>query len=269
MQSLRQIGAGFLLGGISIALLIGTFALAMAEGNLIPSANPTSTSANITPTLQPIFTLQIATSTAVISPTPTETFTPPPPPTNCPPPAGWIAVPVGPLDTLDNLAIIYQTTKEQLKAGNCLVSDNLVPGTMLYAPSNPTATSVPCGAPAGWIDYRVQPGDTLFQLSLRYRVGIAQLQQANCLGYSNVIYVGQILKVPNVPTSTPGISPTVPVTPVETVTTGVTVTAITPTVEASSTSTPETPTEIPPSVVPSDTTVSPSATSEPPISPTP
>jgi LysM repeat protein len=73
-------------------------------------------------------------------------------------------------------------------------------GTLIYVPP---VTAIPCtGAPAGWVIYIVQPGDTLYHIATVYRISVSQLMTANCLT-STVIYVGQSLYVPNVPTSTP------------------------------------------------------------------
>lgn len=44
--------------------------------------------------------------------------------------------------------------------------------------------------------YTVQPGDDLYQLSLRYGVTIAALQYANNIANANLIYVGQVLCIP-------------------------------------------------------------------------
>jgi len=119
-----------------------------------------------------------------------------------------------------------------------------------------TFTAIPCGAPAGWVQYIVQPGDNLYQISLRYRLSVSELQSANCLGGSTLIYSGQKLWVPNVPTSTPA-APTVfiefptatPIpsdTPTPT-TTGTATATSTSTATATSTSTPTpTATDTPP-----------------------
>ena len=61
-----------------------------------------------------------------------------------------------------------------------------------------TATSVPCQHPASWVPYVVQPGDTLYRLSVAYGVTVAQLQRANCMGSSTLLEVGQTLFVPPV-----------------------------------------------------------------------
>jgi LysM repeat protein len=44
--------------------------------------------------------------------------------------------------------------------------------------------------------YTVQPGDDLYQLSLRYGVTIAALQFANNIANPNLIFVGQVLCIP-------------------------------------------------------------------------
>ncbi|NQU30601.1 MAG: LysM peptidoglycan-binding domain-containing protein, partial [Anaerolineae bacterium] len=67
---------------------------------------------------------------------------------------------------------------------------------------------IPCGVPAGWITYTVKSGDNLFRIGLAYRVTVADLQSANCLGYSTGIIIGKNIYVPNVPTSTPAITNT-------------------------------------------------------------
>ncbi|PWH16926.1 MAG: hypothetical protein DDG60_03260 [Anaerolineae bacterium] len=212
MESLRQASSGLLFGLVCLAIVIGGFALSMAEGGMgvsIPSAtflpSPLTTQvAAISPTLLP----QTSTLSSTPIATVTLTFTPPPPPTNCPPPAGWIAVVVQINDTLPDLARAYRTSSEAIRQANCLVSDQLVPGSFLYLPPLPTITPIPCGAPPGWINYLVQPGDTLFSISQKFRVSVTELQRANCLGSSTFIQAGKVLKVPNVPTSTPSHSPT-------------------------------------------------------------
>ena len=107
----------------------------------------------------------------------------------------------------------------------------------------PFRTAVPCGRPYGWVAYTVQPGDSLYRLSLLYGVTIADLQQANCLGSSTVLHTGQILYVPPGGQLFP--SPTFPLflTPSDT-----------PVVSPTSSLPSDTPTEIPTSTdVPSDT----------------
>lgn len=248
MKALRQIGGGFLLGVLSIGLVLGGFALAMAEGGLIPAivTRPSSTviPQSAYPTLELLPSLDGASQPTLtdITPSITPTYTLPPPPTACPPPAGWMAITVQPFDTLASLALTYRLDVASLKDANCLVSDELVGGSILYAPPLVSNTQVACGAPAGWVIYIVQPGDTLYRLSILYRVSIAQLQQANCLGASSAIFSGQRLRVPNVPVSTatftPFVSPTATVTASQTLIPSLTV-EITPSPTESLTSLPE------------------------------
>jgi LysM repeat protein len=263
MESLRQIGTGFLLGVLSVAIILGAFSLAMAEGGLLPTTPATETLIPPVPTLLPTLpglptNTPAGTISASPSPSSTASYTPPPPPTTCPPPAGWLPVVIQPDDTLDSLAQTYNTPVETLRSANCLYGDELVVGTFLYVPPLPTATRIPCGAPVGWINYIVKSGDTLYQISLLYRVSVPQLQQANCILTTN-IRAGQVLKVPNVPTSTPWMtSPT-------TIPTLTSEPTLRPTGEAP-TATPETPsptTEIPSPTTQPTETIQPSNTPPP------
>jgi len=191
---------GLMIGVVSLVLIMGGFSLAMAEGGLASSATETPTT-TASPTLTPTLT-----TTPTASPSPTATHTPtatPTPPANCLPPSGWVPVTVQPGETLESLALQYQTTVDALIQANCLTSSvPPPPGTVLYVPALPTPTSIPCGAPPGWVIYIVQPSDTLYHIASLYRISVNQLMTANCLT-STTIYVGQRLYVPNVPTSTP------------------------------------------------------------------
>jgi len=281
MESLRQIGAGFLLGFLSIAAVLGGFALSQAEGGekLPVLVSPSSTlqilpvEALVTslPTI-PILTntplpSQPVSVTETIAPTATSapTQTPPPPPVSCLPPSGWLAIQLQGYDTLLSLAQRYRTSVEALKQANCLFSDQLVIGSFLYVPPQPTATFVPCGAPSSWIYYTVVSGDTLFSIGTRYLTTVPELQKANCLGSSTYIQAGARIKVPNV----------VPIFPTATFTLPTSTVTI-PTATASRTLAPATATLVPPSatltslppteVPPTATLVPPSAT---PVTPVP
>jgi LysM repeat protein len=72
----------------------------------------------------------------------------------------------------------------------------------------PLATDTICAPPSGWVIYIVQSNDSLSYLGLKFGVTVAELQEANCMGSSVIIYTGQKLYVPNVPTLTPPVSPT-------------------------------------------------------------
>ncbi len=248
MQSLRQLGISILFAAISLMLILGGFSASLAESQIDhPQFAPTETSP---PTREAVDTSTPTLATPGLLPSPTISSSPTPtitllPPTSCPPPTGWVAYAVQVSDTLDNLALSYKVPKERLQVGNCLFGDNLIPNTLIYLPPTQpptiTATFIPCGAPASWITYVVKAGDNLYRISLAYRVTVSQLQNANCLGNSINIAVGQRLYVPNVPTSTPALTSTP------------TITATHPTETPTQTSSVETPTNTETSVHPSET----------------
>ena len=228
MESLRQVGAGLLLGIISIIIILSGFSLAMVEAGLAPIAASTPPTASPTvsilvtgfPTLPlPSTNTPLAISTATptatsissTTPTPTSTYLSTLPATLaiCPPPYGWRPIVVQADQTLASLALQYRTTAELLRTKNCLLNDQLVTGSILYVPPVPTSTSFACGSPANWGYYRVSAGDTLYHIGVLYRVSVSQLMQANCL-YTSSISAGQLLRVPNVATSTPAFTTPVP-----------------------------------------------------------
>ena len=243
MQALRQLGGSILTGAISFLLIMGGLSTTLAEESInkppltiTETSLPTSVSVDVkTATLSAPGLLP--TATIVSSPSPTSTI---PASIVCPAPSGWQPYIVQSGETLDSLATRYGTTTNMLQAANCLVGTALLPDTQIYVPSAPTLTPIPCGPPSGWVFYTVKAGDNLYRISLAYRVSVAQLQNANCLGYSTQIKVGQKLYVPNVPTSTPPTTSTATATATQTATQLATAT---PTVTATATSMPsETPT---------------------------
>ena len=220
MQALRQLGGGVIIAVVSVILVLGGISLALAE-TLPPATAPTQ----IPPTLPlsfpsptPALALETATPTPLLTETPTETATttttvtststvaqPPTVSAVCTPPTGWNAIIISPNDTIYSLAQRYNTSPENLSAKNCLASINITAGTLLYVPPvAATATVIPCGPPAGWVKtHVVQAGDNLYRIAISYGITYPQLQAANCMGSSVLIYVGQKLWVPNVSTLTP------------------------------------------------------------------
>ena len=207
MKNLRQVFLGIIIGLASIALLLGGFSLSLAEGKMASPSTPTPTLTLVPtqtqiPTSSPTGTtgqtLTHPTQPSTPSQTWTLTWTPtlPPTPTNCPPPVGWVPYLVQPGDTLDKVAGRFRTTSAALQQANCLLTKGLLPGIVIYIPPVPTQTPVPCGPPFNWIRYFVQPGDTLYRLSMAYGVTVAQLQTANCMGYSTLLHTGQMLYLP-------------------------------------------------------------------------
>lgn len=211
MQALRQMGGGVIIAIISLLLVIGGISLSLAEANPPEPPTPTRIVLIISTPFEPTFappvfaptnTIEVSTLTATAMPSATLAA-----PVVCNPPSGWLQIIVNANDTLYTIAERYKTTAEILSANNCL--NNTIPaaGSLLYVPPVPTVTVIPCGPYRGWIKaYSVQPGDNLYRISLLYRTTVQQLQVANCMGSSITIYTGQLLWVPNVPTSTPGIT---------------------------------------------------------------
>jgi murein DD-endopeptidase MepM/ murein hydrolase activator NlpD len=80
----------------------------------------------------------------------------------------------------------------------------------------PLATMPPpaasCSVRQDWLNYVVQPGDTLARIAARANTSASVLAQANCLANMNLITTGQVLKVPVLlPPLTPtATSPTMP-----------------------------------------------------------
>lgn len=209
MKDAREIFLGIVTVLVSFAMLFGAFSISLAEGN---------TSLPLTPTLLPTITLtwqpSITPGDSHTPPpfiwTPTWTSTVPPTPSSCPPPPGWQPYIVKSGDTLEGLALQRGESVAQIDQANCLGSANLLPGMLVYLPSLPTRTQIPCGPPHTWVVYYVQQGDTLYHLGQAFGIPYLQIQRANCLPNS-YIRIGQRLYVPPWATRTP--SPTLPLQP--------------------------------------------------------
>ncbi len=272
MKDLRQVILGILAGLLSTALLFGSLSLALVEGNmrqaLAPSAtlpgSPTPTPLGFTPSPTNTLLPGQPSLTPTLTPTPTITLTP-----ACPYPSDWIRITVLPGDTLESLAEQYHTTAQIIKTANCLPTDFLVEGNLLYVPPLPTQTPqptatktpIPCGPYPGWVLYTIRPGDTLYSLAGYFNTTVWQLMVANCLPNSNIT-AGELLWVPNLPTPTYVTPPTR--TPTRTPTATLTPTSTLPVYPPTDTPTPtdtETPT---PTDTPTETpTGTPSATPTP------
>lgn len=209
MQRLHDIGNALIVALLSIGLMAGALSISLVES--IPEATPTSTAYPLpssapltyTSTLAPVFTplSELQTPTLIlVSPTFTNIVMP----GSCRPPSGWGYIFIQGGETLDIIAARYRISKDQLRVSNCLLSDNLVAGTVLYVPTAPTSTPVVCrqGA-AGWVKtYIVKPGDTLYAIATNHYISAELLRDVNCR-FGNLIYAGEALWVPYVATLTP------------------------------------------------------------------
>ena len=238
-------GLSGLVSALATSLVVlGALSLSLTEGMVLSAPTslpePTLPPVNLTPLAQPA-TIEPSPPIATAAPTitipvlvtPTENLS-----VFCERPSGWETYVIQAGDTLDSLAAQRGIPVEQLMAGNCLISPQVIHGTLLSLPiatstvtvtttktSTSTATTtrtaavvqvtttpgmvipspVPCGPFPGWVRYRVQKGDTLFSLSRELNTSVSQLQHANCLGSSTLIRAGDWLWVPKLPyrTATP------------------------------------------------------------------
>ena len=101
-------------------------------------------------------------------------------------------------------------TPAQLTPTQTLELPTVTPDALLGSPTVSVATftatsteSVVCTTPTGWVTYKVQSGDTLFSIAVRYQTNFLTLQAGNCMGNSTKIITGSTLWVPNNPTITP------------------------------------------------------------------
>jgi LysM repeat protein len=239
----RQELYNLLIVGISLIMVLGSIITALAERDrndgLPPESSDQATDTPlITPSMLP--TLTRISSTPIASQTDTLTSNPPsatpvPPtatysqtstsiPSVCTPPHDWQPYFLKPSDTLEELAQDYGISVGTLQTGNCLQTNHLEPGSVIFVPaeiptktnppSKPESTKTPtpvvsiCGPPSGWIQYTVVSGDNLYRLGIAFGVSVADLQWANCMGSSTVIRVGSKLWVPNVQTNTPDLTNT-------------------------------------------------------------
>jgi LysM repeat protein len=279
MKPFIQLTIGLLTAMGMVVFIFGALLLSLSEdagfaqAMITPdaAASPTDTVPPITP--PPGITL------VVRSPSPSPT-TAQPRSTSCQPPSGWRSYTVMAGDQLSAIAIDIGRPIQELMEANCMITPELIPGTLLYLPPPPTATLTAtasleptitltttvvwptrtpqpsCGPYRGWVLYTVQPGDNLFKLSQAFGVSVYQLQQANCL-QGTLIQAGNRIYVPNIATRTPVIAPTDSPTPTLTPSRTTVPSSLTPTntvsPSASATLTPTaSSTMLPPSGTPTD-----------------
>ena len=158
MPAVRQAATALIYGIISLVLVIGSLALAQAQGGPTSISAPTFTplpGSTATPRPSPV-----ATSASTGSATAAFTETPAPP-TNLP----------------------TRATSTATKAA---------------APTVTASSRSTCGPPYGWTKaYVVQSGDTLFRIAILHGTSVDAVQNANCRS-STVIFVGERLWVPSV-----------------------------------------------------------------------
>ncbi len=282
MKPVTQFLTGIAIAIGSVLLVLSAMSLSLSEGNLAAETISTQPAPSASPTHQALVTATASqdTSTPIVqgnSPTPSATLTLTiapslTPSTVCPPPKGWVSYVVETSDTVALLAQHSGVSVEQIQKANCLLTTDLLPGSILYIPfaqstataqASPTAT--PCIVPNGWVLYTIQHGDTLSQLSGELNVTITEIMQANCLT-STYLITGMSIYVPFLPRATatpiPSATSTPLAKPTVTATQGIsTNTPVAPTLPPTNTNTPSAPT-----VEPSATAIAPT---EPPATQVP
>jgi LysM repeat protein len=167
-------------------------------------------------------------ATALTNPTPETNVQPPapivsaPPPVTTPPPppvAEMQEYTIVKGDLLSNIAKNnHVSTKAILDANPGIDPKKLKIGQKIKIPaasSTPAMSSTPTAAPmapeagaSGGITYKVKTGDNLTSIAKKFHgVSIKAIQQANNLGSSTSIKVGQVLKIPGTTGAAPAATP--------------------------------------------------------------
>lgn len=206
MEQPRQGFHGIVIAATMFILTLGSLAMTLSETeDSLPKAPeevlPTQTSAPA-PTLPP----QPSPTSAAVMPTST--------PTQeagiCRPleNAGVYVVQLG--DDWESIAGVFNITVQELLVINCQpIAVFLSPGTIIKVPGDDQgspdqpAPLGDCNPPENWVRYTIKEEDTLYSLSVIYNLTVSELQQANCLGDSTQIVVGEEIFVPSMPAANP------------------------------------------------------------------
>lgn len=129
---------------------------------------------------------------------------PPPPTPQPPPPSGDCTYVVKSGDTLSRIAVNYNTSVANLVAINNISNPNLIyAGQVLKVPCSSggsdgsgSSGGTPPPPPSTACTYVVKSGDTLSRIAVSYGTTVAQLAALNGISNPNLIYAGQVLKVP-------------------------------------------------------------------------
>lgn len=100
-------------------------------------------------------------------------------------------------DTLSHIAVRYHTTVSHLVQLNSIKNPNLIyPGQriVISGTSSPEETGQNA---CGKISYRIQFGDTLSKIAVKYDTTVKELVSLNQIANANLIYAGNIILIPN------------------------------------------------------------------------
>ena len=109
----------------------------------------------------------------------------------------WQRVEIRSGDTLSTIAVRYGTDVATLQKVNELRNHTIRAGHALLIPK-PSAdlSAYPAQARHQKADYTIKPGDSLWTISREYDVSMASLMKANHVGPTDVLRVGQKIRIP-------------------------------------------------------------------------
>ncbi len=119
--------------------------------------------------------------------------------------AGLVSPPGQPLAGIDAIRVIDHGCRDG--ARDALCEDEEAEEEALEATPTPEATAPPVGPT---FEYQVQPGDTLFDIALRFGTSVEALVELNGLHSAQVVWVGQVLIVPGTAPAAPAVPPRPP-----------------------------------------------------------
>lgn len=101
-------------------------------------------------------------------------------------------------DNLYSIALKFGLTVDELRSRNQLVSDVLRIGQVLRISDKATSTPI---STVSFTTHKIQAGDSIWSLSIKYGIPQAELLQANGLTTSSMLSIGQELRIPvhNIP----------------------------------------------------------------------
>lgn len=100
-------------------------------------------------------------------------------------------------DTLSSIAIRYQTTVQELVRLNNIINRNLIyPGQVLKITTGIENQQETKNREMGCVIYTVKRGDNLWNLARTYGTTVSSIVQLNNIRNSNLIYIGQKLRIP-------------------------------------------------------------------------
>lgn len=110
--------------------------------------------------------------------------------------AGWVNYTIRRGDTLSQLARRSGVSMDEIRAANGFKKLPRAGRSILLPEGAGKVASSGGGAVTSSGQYRVQAGDTLFGLSLKWGTSVKSIQQANSLGNKTSLSLGQLLNIP-------------------------------------------------------------------------